>query len=565
MKLSGSRIIIEMLIEQGVDTVFGYPGGAIMPLYDALYDAPLRHVLTVHEQGSAHAADGYARASGRVGVCIATSGPGATNLVTGLATAYMDSSPVVAITGQVGTPLLGRDAFQEIDITGLTMSITKHNFLVRNISDLAETVRSAFSIAREGRPGPVLIDVPRDILLAEIEFFNAGTTVAAQARTSSSTTGPDAMDIEKARAALLVAKRPILLCGGGIIRACASKKAAEFSQVAGIPAVSTLMGLGALPPSHPYYLGLTGMHGHKAANLAVAAADLVVAVGSRFSDRVTGDRLQYVKNKTIIHIDVDAAEMGKNVASSVTIVGDLLQSLSFLIDALQNQAKPDRTEWLKQVQQWQQENVTVPDPTSLNPAWIMNHMSEVTANQSIVWVTDVGQHQMWAAQHLQIQRPGTWLTSGGLGTMGFGLPAALGAQLSCPEQRTILLAGDGGFKMTGLELYTAAIENIPVICIILNNSALGMVRQWQHLFFNRRYSATILPEFDFVGLARTCGVTGASTHTPEEFSAAFRQALQQASPCVIVANIAADCMVDPMVQPGQPVNQFVDFSHLHRN
>lgn len=560
MKLSGSRIIIEMLIEQGVDTVFGYPGGAIMPLYDALYDAPLRHVLTVHEQGAAHAADGYARASGRVGVCIATSGPGATNLVTGLATAYMDSSPVVAITGQVGTPLLGRDAFQEIDITGLTMPITKHNFLVRNISDLAETIRSAFSIAREGRPGPVLIDVPRDILLAEIEFFSTGATVAAQSRTSPATTGPDAMDIEKACAAILNAKRPILLCGGGIIRACAAKEAAAFSQIAGLPAVSTLMGLGALPPYHPYYLGLTGMHGHRAANLAVASADVVVALGSRFSDRVTGDRLQYVKDKTIIHIDVDAAEMGKNVASSVTIVGQLLQSLPLLTDALQKLSTPDRSEWLQQIQQWQQENVTVPDPTSLNPTWIMSHMSEVTANQSIVWVTDVGQHQMWAAQHLQIQRPGNWLTSGGLGTMGFGLPAAIGAQLSCPEQRTILIAGDGGFKMTGLELYTAAIENIPVICIILNNCALGMVRQWQQLFFHRRYSATSLPDFDFVSLARTCGVTGAATHTSAEFSAAFRHALQQKSPSVIVANISADCMVDPMVQPGQPVNQFVDFS-----
>ncbi len=560
MKLSGSRIIIEMLIEQGVDTVFGYPGGAIMPLYDTLYDAPLRHVLTVHEQGSAHAADGYARASGRVGVCIATSGPGATNLVTGLATAYMDSSPVVAITGQVGTPLLGRDAFQEIDITGLTMPITKHNFLVRNISDLAETIRSAFAIAREGRPGPVLIDVPRDILLAEIEFSSAGATVAAQSRTGPATAGPDGMDIEKACAAILAAKRPVLLCGGGIIRACAAKEVAEFSRIAGLPAVSTLMGLGALPPSHPYYLGLTGMHGHRAANLAVASADLVVALGSRFSDRVTGDRMQYVKEKTIIHIDVDAAEMGKNIVSSVTIVGDMQQSLPLLTDALQNRSAPDRSGWLQQIQRWQQENVTVPDPTSLNPTWIMRHMSEVTASQSLVWVTDVGQHQMWAAQHLQIQRPGSWLTSGGLGTMGFGLPAALGAQISCPDQRTILIAGDGGFKMTGLELYTAAIENIPVICIILNNCALGMVRQWQQLFFNRRYSATSLPDFDFVSLARTCGVTGAATHTAAEFSAAFRQALQQKSPCVIVANISADCMVDPMVQPGQPVNQFVDFS-----
>jgi acetolactate synthase-1/2/3 large subunit len=561
MKLSGSRIIIEMLIEQGVDTVFGYPGGAIMPLYDALYDAPLRHVLTVHEQGAAHAADGYARASGRVGVCIATSGPGATNLVTGLATAFMDSSPVVAITGQVGTALLGRDAFQEIDITGLTMPITKHNFLVRNVSDLAVTLRNAFSIAREGRPGPVLIDVPRDVLLAEIEFAVANNTPDIQQQSGIAAADPDDADIEKAWIALAAAKRPILLCGGGIIHACAAREAAEFSRVAGIPAVSTLMGLGALPPNHPYYLGLTGMHGHKAANLAVAAADLVIAAGSRFSDRVTGDRLQYVNGKTIVHLDIDAAEIDKNITSTVKVVGDLKQSLKLLSRALQQKGPAsDLSGWLQQVRQWQEQNSTVPDISSLNPEWIMRHMSEATSRHSIAWVTDVGQHQMWAAQHLRIQHPGSWITSGGLGTMGFGLPAAIGAQLACPEQRTILIAGDGGFKMTGMELCTAAIENVPVISVILNNGALGMVRQWQHLFFNRRYSSTTLPEFDFVGLASACGVAGVVTNMSEEFSTAFQQALQKAGPCVIVANISSDCMVDPMVQPGQPVDRFVEFS-----
>ena len=560
MKLSGSRIIIEVLIEQGVDMVFGYPGGAIMPLYDALYDAPLRHVLTVHEQGAAHAADGYARASGRVGVCIATSGPGATNLVTGLATAYMDSSPVIAITGQVGTPLLGRDAFQEIDITGLTMPITKHNFLIRKVSDLAETLRNAFSIACEGRPGPVLIDVPRDVLLAEFEFTPAISANGAQPRDGLETADPDDTDIEQARAALTAAKRPLLLCGGGVIRAGAAAEVAEFSRISGIPAVSTLMGIGSLPTTHPVYLGLTGMHGHKAANLAVAAADLIIAVGSRFSDRVTGDRHQYVKDKTIIHLDVDAAEIGKNIDSTVKVIGDLRQSLKLLTLALQNQSKPDHSEWLLQVRQWQEAHFSNPNPTTLNPVWIMRHMSEATASHPVVWVTDVGQHQMWAAQHLRIQRPGSWLTSGGLGTMGFGLPAALGAQLSCPEHRTVLIAGDGGFKMTGMELFTAAVENIPVICVILNNCALGMVRQWQQLFFNKRYSSTILPDFDFVGLARSCGVEGTLTDTQDDFSAAFQQALQHAGPCIIVANISSDCMVDPMVQPGQPVNRFIDFS-----
>ncbi|MBP2665581.1 MAG: ilvG [Firmicutes bacterium] len=556
MKLSGSRIIIEILIEQGVDTVFGYPGGAIMPLYDALYDAPLRHVLTVHEQGAAHAADGYARASGRVGVCIATSGPGATNLVTGLATAYMDSSPVVAITGQVGTPLLGRDAFQEIDITGLTMPITKHNFLVRNASDLESILRNAFSIAREGRPGPVLVDVPRDILLAEAEFALRGP-VDTLPHTDVSDAEPAKADLEKVLAALCAAKRPVLLAGGGITRSGASSGVTDFCKNAGIPAASTLMGLGSLPSDLPHYLGLTGMHGHKAANLAIAAADLIIAAGSRFSDRITGDRLRYAEGKTIIHLDVDAAEIGKNIDADVIIVGDLLRTFSFINRSLLNRPKPDFSEWLKQLRQWQQQNSLIPDSTFLNPVWIMHHLSEATVKQPVVWITDVGQHQMWAAQHLQLRRPGTWLTSGGLGTMGFGLPAALGAQLSTPEQRAILIAGDGGFKMTGTELFTAACENIPAICIILNNGALGMVRQWQHLFFGQRYSATTLPEFDFVGLARSCGVAGASANTPAEFAAAFQQALQCKRPCVIVANISPDCMVDPMVEPGQRVDRFV--------
>ncbi len=556
MKLSGSRIIIEMLIEQGVDTVFGYPGGAIMPLYDALYDAPIRHVLPVHEQGAAHAADGYARASGRVGVCIATSGPGATNLVTGLATAYMDSSPVVAITGQVGTALLGRDAFQEIDITGLTMPITKHNFLVRNVADLAAVIRNAFSIALDGRPGPVLVDVPRDVLLAEIEHTTLG---AAFSQSCTGSTGPEPVDadIEQALAALARAKRPVLLAGGGIIRSGAAVEVTEFCRISGFPSVSTLMGLGALSPDQPHYLGLTGMHGHKAANLSVAAADLIIAVGSRFSDRVTGDRLRYVEGKTIIHLDVDAAEIGKNVSTDVIVVGDLRRSLSLLTHSLERHPKPDRSEWLNQVLLWQKQHATVQNAQFLNPVWIMHHLSEATSTQPVIWVTDVGQHQMWAAQHLQIRRPGTWLTSGGLGTMGFGLPAALGAQLSCPGQRTILIAGDGGFKMTGLELYTAAMEKIPVICVILNNCALGMVRQWQHLFFNRRYSSTTLPQFDFIGFARSCGVAGTATHTPDEFAAAFHQAMQLIGPSLIVANISSDTMVDPMVQPGQPLDRFV--------
>jgi acetolactate synthase-1/2/3 large subunit len=564
MKLSGSRIIIETLLEQGVDTVFGYPGGAIMPLYDALYDAPLRHILTVHEQGAAHAADGYARASGKVGVCIATSGPGATNLVTGLATAYMDSVPVVAITGQVGTTLLGRDAFQEIDITGLTMPITKHNFLVRSAADLAGVVRSAFAIAREGRPGPVLIDVPRDILLAEVDFASEQPALSQCPSSASSLQQFDdpqvAAAIEQAVTALLKSRRPVLIVGGGVVRAGASQSVKEFCEVYPLPVVSTLMGLGAIEPNQPYYLGLTGMHGHRAANLTVADADLIIAVGSRFSDRVTSDRSCYTKGKTIIHLDIDAAEIGKNVETAVMVIGELQHSLKNLSQRFRHAALPDHTDWLAQVSQWQEQHQTQTDTTVLNPVWIMQHLSTAVAALPVTWISDVGQHQMWAAQHLSVESPGTWLTSGGLGTMGFGLPAALGAQLSRPEQRAILIAGDGGFKMTAMELYTAAVEKVPVICVILDNSALGMVRQWQQLFFNKRYSATTLPAFDFIRLANSCGVDGIVANTPAEFSAGFQQALASDSPFILVAKISPDCLVDPMVQPGQAVNRFVEMS-----
>jgi acetolactate synthase-1/2/3 large subunit len=473
----------------------------------------------------------------------------------------MDSVPIVAITGQVGTPLLGRDAFQEIDITGLTMSITKHNFLVRSTADLAEVLRNAFAIATEGRPGPVLIDVPRDVLLAEVDFTPASLEESSAQSTKALgepiVPSPTSAEIDKALAALLQAKRPVMLAGGGIIRAIASQSVKDFCQQYPLPIVSTLMGLGAVPPHQPYYLGLTGMHGHKAANMAVAAADLIIAVGSRFSDRVTGDRLLYTEGKTIIHLDIDAAEIGKNVNTDVVVVGNLQNSLNTLTRKINRLDSADRSGWLQQVANWQQNHQSKLDTNTLNPIWIMQHLSTATSGNSVTWVSDVGQHQMWAAQHLRIERPGSWLTSGGLGAMGFGLPAGLGAQLSCPDSRTIVIAGDGGFKMTAMELHTAAIEKIPVICVILNNCALGMVRQWQHLFFNRRYSATNLPSFDFVSLSRSCGVPGSIANYPAEFSAAFAQALTRNGPSVLVANISPDCMVDPMVQPGQPVDKFV--------
>ncbi|HWR08632.1 biosynthetic-type acetolactate synthase large subunit [Sporomusa sp.] len=554
MKMTGSRIIVDSLLKLGVDTVFGYPGGAIMPLYDALYDAPLRHILPVHEQGAAHAADGYARATGRVGVCIATSGPGATNLVTGLATAFMDSSPVVAITGQVATALLGRDAFQEIDITGITMPVTKHNFLVRDIEILAETIQQAFAIARSGRPGPVLIDVPRDILLGVSDYCPEIAVVHYKDQAAAS---PVAEQVRAAGKVLGAAQQPVLVVGGGVKAGNAEQQVLQLAELSGIPIVSTLMGLGAVPYGYPRFLGLTGMHGHKTANLTVTHADVIVAVGTRFSDRVTGDPKRYAVGKTVIHFDVDMAEFDKNIAADITIAGELGQSLTQLVNCMTVNKQRLRN-WWEQVGTWQRQFPPAYDQEHLTPPWIMRHMSETTVNLPVTWVTDVGQNQMWAAQHLHIKGSRDWVTSGGLGTMGFGLPAAIGAQIGCPDRKVVLIAGDGAFKMTGMELHTAVNQRLPLICVLLNNRSLGMVRQWQHLFFDKRYSSTLLPEFDFAGFVRVCGAVALSASTPDEFAAAFKQALGSALPTVIIADIDTDLIVNPMVYPGQPIDQFID-------
>ncbi|MHC1746526.1 MAG: biosynthetic-type acetolactate synthase large subunit [Negativicutes bacterium] len=553
MQLSGSEMIVKCLLEQNVDTVFGYPGGAIMPLYDALYDAPIRHVLTVHEQGAAHAADGYARSCGKVGVCIATSGPGATNLVTGLATAFMDSSPVVAITGQVATPFLGRDAFQEIDIVGMTMSVTKHNFLVRDLSSLAETVRMAFRIAASGRPGPVLIDVPRDILLAQGEFVPGFSLEKENASADASYQ----QAVISAVDAISNSERPVMLVGGGIKAGQTWEAAQKLADTTGIPAVSTLMGLGTFSAKDDGFLGMTGMHGHKTANWAVSEADVILGIGTRFNDRITGDCSKYAQGKTIIHLDVDPAEVSKNIPADIMIIGDLRQTLNELNDLFLQRPPVDFSGWRKKIANWRQEFPIEYKASQLNAPWIMKHMSENTAGQSVVWVTDVGQHQMWAAQHLQIGAPREWISPGGLGTMGFGLPAAIGAQIACPDKQTVLVVGDGGFKMTGMELYTAIQAELPLIIVIINNQALGMVRQWQELFFQQRYSATILPRFDFVSFSHACGASAAEVFNPSEFASAFAQALQSERAFVIVANVETGDLVDPMVSPGQSINQFV--------
>lgn len=560
MKISGSRTIIECLREQEVNTVFGYPGGAILPLYDALHDAPVRHILTVHEQGSVHAADGYARASGRVGVCIATSGPGATNLVTGLATAFMDSSPIVAITGQVGTPFIGRDAFQGVDVTGITMPITKYNYLVSDVNHLADTVREAFDVARSGRPGPVLIDVPRDVLTAETDFIRQNHIPGITAESNHSGAVIDSTALSDAVTMLNSAERPVMIVGGGAKAGQAHLEAMALADATGLPVVSTLMGLGVFPTSHPSFLGMTGMHGHTAANRTVANADLIIAVGSRFSDRITGDRNIYASGKKIIHLDVDSAEAGKNINADVILIGSLRTILSNLTALLAKNRRKDISSWLTRVESWRNIERPALDDASLTPRWMMRHMSEATNARDVTWVTDVGQHQMWAAQHLALHQPRSWITSGGMGTMGFGLPAALGAQVACPDRKIVAICGDGGFKMTGMELYTAVAANVPLTCVIVNNHTLGMVRQLQDVFCESRYTAVDLPPFDFVGFARVCGVRSYAAATPAEFASAFARSLDHAGPSVVVADIPASCRVEPMVTPGQPVDHFIDFN-----
>ncbi|HWR40658.1 MAG TPA: biosynthetic-type acetolactate synthase large subunit [Patescibacteria group bacterium] len=548
MKITGARAIIECLTEQGVDTVFGYPGGTILPLYDALSRSSIRHILTVHEQGAAHAADGYARASGRTGVCIATSGPGATNLVTGLAAAFMDSIPLVAITGQVPTGQIGRDAFQEVDITGMTMAITKHNYLVKDIQQLPDILRRAFEIAGSGRPGPVLVDIPRDVQTAELEFVPA-TPAPAVPRPASERTPR----IVAASALISRAQRPVMIVGGGVITAEAHQPVRALAERCKLPVVSTLMGLGAFSGSHPQFLGLTGLHGLRAANNAVHGADLLIAVGSRFSDRVTSDRSSYTEGKDVIHIDIDPAEIDKNVAAHIGLAGDTAGILTELAALAQ---PGDLTAWWATIQEWRQE-FPVDKTAPLPVPWVMEQISQSAARKAVVFTTDVGQHQMWAAQYLQIEQPRSFITSGGLGAMGFGLPAALGAQLAVPDKRVVHLAGDGGFKMTGNELYTIAALKLPVISIIVNNDGLGMIRQLQKVFYQEQYYAADLPPImDFAAYAGAFGVPATVANTKEEFAQALTRAWNSTGPYLIVVNVSDGQMVNPMLAPGASLNEY---------
>ena len=532
MQLNGAEIVIECLKEQGVDTVFGYPGGAILNVYDELYKhrEEIRHILTSHEQGASHAADGYARATGKVGVCLATSGPGATNLVTGIATAYMDSIPIVAITCNVGVSLLGKDSFQEIDITGITLPITKYNFIVKDVSDLADTIRKAFRIAKSGRPGPVLIDIPKDVTanVTEYEYKEAEQPACAGVQISRE-------ELESALSMIRASRRPVVFVGGGAVLSDASDELFEFVEKVDAPVTDTLMGKGAFPGTDPRYTGMLGMHGTKASNYSVSECDLLIVVGARFSDRVTGNTETFAKNAKILQIDIDPAEMNKNIIITQGIEGDIKNVLKLLNENLDQQ---EHREWLEKVEDYKEKYPLKYHPEGLTGPFIVEEIYRQTKGESLI-VTEVGQHQMWAAQYYKYTKPHTLLTSGGLGTMGYGLGAALGAKTGCPDKTVINIAGDGCFRMNMNEIATAVRHNIPVIQVVVNNHVLGMVRQWQDLFYDERYSATVLRDaVDFVKLAEAMGAVGIRATSQQEFRAALEEALTLNKPVVI------DCQID---------------------
>lgn len=553
MVLTGAQIVIESLVAQGVDTIFGYPGGTILNIYDELYKNSdrIRHILTAHEQGAAHAADGYSRATGKVGVCFATSGPGATNLVTGIATAYMDSIPMVAITCNVGSNLLGRDSFQEVDVAGITMPITKHNYIVKDVKKLAQVITDAFAIAASGRPGPVLIDIPKDVTSQTTEYIPATTPSSVYNKNH-----PIDPEIYQQAANLVASsKKPLIVCGGGVITSGASKELLEFATKLDAPVATTLMGTGGFPCKNPLYTGMIGMHGTKASNLGSSNCDLLIAIGARFSDRVISDSKKFARNAKIMHIDIDPAEIGKQVLTHMELIGDAKQVLTELLKRIEPKSN---SEWHNMIQRWKAEFPQQDsDGAGLNPQFIMEKIHEATNGQAII-TTEVGQHQMWASQFYQYETPRSFISSGGLGTMGFGTGASMGAQVGLPDKQVISIAGDGSFRMNCNELATISYYQIPVIIVIMNNSTLGMVRQWQTLFYDKRYSQTNLDRGpDFKKLAEAYGVDGYQVSTKEAFDQAIRQALQNRKPAVIDAKIDKDEFVLPMVAPGTAIQDLI--------
>lgn len=549
MELTGAQIVVECLKEQNADTIFGYPGGAVLNIYDELYknSDSINHILTSHEQGAAHAADGYARSTGKVGVVIATSGPGATNLVTGIATAYMDSVPMVAITGNVPVPLLGRDSFQEVDIAGITMPITKHNYIVKNVDDLADTIREAFYIAQEGRPGPVLIDIPKDITAAKAVYEKREPKAITRCNKSIKVS-----DIEHALELIKESKKPYIYAGGGIISSEASSELLEFAEKVQSPVTCSLMGIGGFPGGHDLYTGMIGMHGSKASNIGVTGCDLLIVVGARFSDRVIGNPEKFAKHAKVLQLDIDPAEVNKNILTYHSVIGDIKETLTELNNKLERQ---NHNEWLGEVKELKEKYPLQYKQGGLKAQYIIEKISELTNNDAII-TTEVGQHQMWAGQYYQFNSPRRFLTSGGLGTMGYGLGACIGAKVGNPDKKVINIAGDGSFRMNFNELLTATRYNIPIVVVVINNSVLGMVRQWQTLFYGERYSYTTLDnELDYMKLTEAVGVTGYTIESTDEAEEVLKEALNQDKPVLINCIVDKDDKVFPMVAPGKPIEE----------
>jgi acetolactate synthase I/II/III large subunit len=556
-RMTGARAFVECLYRENVEIIFGYPGGVLLPIYDELYDANLHHLLVRHEQAAVHAAEGYARATGKVGVCLATSGPGATNLVTGIANAYMDSIPIVAFTGQVPSSMLGNDAFQEADITGITMPITKHNYLVQDVKDLPRIIKEAFHIASTGRPGPVLVDIPKDITTDELDFVYPDTV---ELRGYKPTFKGNAQQVKRAASVIKDSKRPVIYAGGGVIGSEASKELLAFAEKLKAPVTTTLTGIGGFPNDNELYLGMPGMHGTKYANYAIQESDVLIAVGVRFDDRVTGKTTSFAPNAKVIHIDIDPAEISKIIKVDVPIVGDAKQILGALLEHV---SECDTKDWLDKIATWKRDFPLfyVNRDDVIKPQYILEQISEVCPDAIIV--TEVGQHQMWAAQYFNYKEPRTFISSGGLGTMGYGFPAAIGAKLGRPDKIVVDVSGDGSFQMNSQEMATIVQNNIPIIIAIFNNGYLGMVRQWQALFFEHRYShTTIENSVDFVKLAEAYGAMGIRVTKPSEVKAAIEKAVEANGPVLIDFIIEREENVSPMVPAGAAINEILDLEDI---